>query len=315
MSQDNTNQAKQNHSAKFAFLYMLSLAALIFTGLSVGMIIFQIINKYIPDPINQLRNTFSSSQLRFAISALIVAAPVFFVTTRQIYKGLFQGNLDKNSAVRRWLTYFILLVSSVIMLGWFIGLINNYLEGELTIKFVLKGITAIGIAGLGFSFYLYDIKREAVVGVRDGRIRAYFVAWLIICISVFTAALFLVESPSEARDKKLDTQIINDFNSLEGGISQFYKNNSRLPENLQELKTEVVFITEENLMDSQTEQAYRYKILNNNEYELCAEFRTSNLDDNQNIYRKTTWSHDKGDQCIKREIVKKSEFPEAIPAR
>ena len=139
-------QKTNNHSARFAFLYMLSLVALVLTSLSTGMVIFQIINKYIPDPIGRFGEDFSSDVLRFAIAALIVAAPLFFLTSRQIYKNLFKGVLAKDAGVRKWLTYLILLVSSLIILGWFIGLINNYLGGELTIKFILKAITAMGIS-------------------------------------------------------------------------------------------------------------------------------------------------------------------------
>ncbi len=302
MEQKNIKQANQNHPAKFSFLYMLSLAALIFTGLSVGMIIFQIINKYIPDPLNQLRNTFSSDQLRFAISALIVAAPVFFVTSRQIYQNLFKGNLDKDSGVRRWLTYFILLVSSIIMLGWFIGLINNYLSGELTVKFILKAITAIGIAGLGFSFYLYDIRREEVVGVKDKGIKLYSIISILAVISVFAIALFLVESPAQVRDKKLDAEIINDLINIESALNQFYKQQERLPNDLTELKNQVIFITDENLQDPETGQPYQYQALSEDQYRLCGQFRTSNLTDQDEIYYAKSWIHDQGEQCFDKEI-------------
>ena len=128
-------ETNNHNSPKYAFLYMLSLAALIFTGFSVGMIAFQIINKYVPDAINQFRSSFDTGALRFALSALIVAAPVFFITNYFIYKGLYKGALTKDSGVRKWLTYFILLVSSVVILGWFIGLINTFLVDSFAAVF------------------------------------------------------------------------------------------------------------------------------------------------------------------------------------
>jgi len=135
---------------------MLSLVALVFTSLSVGMVTFQIINRYIPDSIGRFGEGFSSDILRFAIAALIVATPLFFLISRQIYKNLFKGILAKEAGVRKWLTYFILLISSLIILGWLIGLINNYLGGELTLKFILKAIAAVIISAIAFTFYLYD---------------------------------------------------------------------------------------------------------------------------------------------------------------
>jgi hypothetical protein len=99
----------KSNAAKFAFFYMLSLVALIFMALSTGMIIFQIINKNIPDILNIYQGTFSSETLKFAISALIISAPIFYVCMRQIFANLKSGDLEKDSGIRKWLTYFILL--------------------------------------------------------------------------------------------------------------------------------------------------------------------------------------------------------------
>jgi len=165
---------QENNTAKFAFYYMLSLIALIFAALSAGMIIFQIINKNIVDVIVQRASDFSPHQLKFAISALIISAPIFYATTWQIYKNLFSGVFDKDSGVRRWLTYLVILVSSVVMLGWLIAIVNNFLDGELTVKFILKAATAIGIAAAIFTFYYYDIKRDKIAGKRDKIIQFIF---------------------------------------------------------------------------------------------------------------------------------------------
>ena len=109
---------QKNNAAKFAFFYMLSLVALLFMALSVGMIIFQIINKNIIDIINEYRGRFSPGQLKFAISALIISTPIYYFITRQIQKNLFAGSLDKDSQIRKWLTYFILLVTSNFPVCW-----------------------------------------------------------------------------------------------------------------------------------------------------------------------------------------------------
>ena len=82
---------KTNNAAKFAFFYMLSLVALIFMALSTGIIIFQIINKHIIDILNEFRGRYSDDAMKFGISALVISAPIFFFTMRQIYKSLFSG--------------------------------------------------------------------------------------------------------------------------------------------------------------------------------------------------------------------------------
>ena len=68
----------EQQNAKFAFYYLLSLVALIFMALSTGMIIFQIINKCIVDVLEINPGMYDSGILKFAISAIIIAAPIFF---------------------------------------------------------------------------------------------------------------------------------------------------------------------------------------------------------------------------------------------
>ncbi|MFH1187735.1 MAG: DUF5671 domain-containing protein [bacterium] len=314
------------NSAKFAFFYMLSLVALVFMSVSTGMIIFQIINKYIKDfvdAINQYNGgAYSSDQLKFAISALIISAPIYYFTTRQIFKNLFSGELDKNSGVRKWLTYFILLITSAVMIGWMIATINNFLDGELTLKFILKAITALGISAIIFTFYLHDIKREEVANTKDKITKLYLCGSLALIIIAFAASLFTVETPTQARNRKLDEAVINDFNSIGSAIENYYQDNEKLPGNIAELKKDSNFLTEDDAKDPKNGKEYEYKIIDDKTYELCAEFKTSNKDDAEakNEYGGLPFGfgdfylHDSGYQCLKNKINQEEEKEIQTPA-
>ncbi|MCG2809487.1 MAG: DUF5671 domain-containing protein [Candidatus Portnoybacteria bacterium] len=288
---------QQNNAAKYAFFYMLSLVSLIFMSLATGMIVFQIINKKIVDVI-QSRGQFSSDQLKFAISALIVSAPIFYITARQIFKNLFSGALDKDSQIRKWLTYFILLISSVVMTGWLIAVVNAFLDGELTLKFILKALTAIGIAAIVFTFYLYDIKRENVMGAKDNVIRAYFYGSLAIVIAVFASSLFIVESPTATRDRKMDNEVLSKLQSLDNSIRNYYLENEKLPVDFGELMAEFSYLGDKDFKELE------YVVKEEKTFELCANFRISNEDESDishDIYGKE-WRHDAGRQCFERKI-------------
>ncbi len=305
MEQDSVAK-HQSNAAKFAFFYMLSLVALIFMALSSGMIIFQIINKNIVDVLEQSRGRYSPDQLKFAISALIISAPIFYITTRQIYKNLFSGVLGHDSGVRKWLTYLILFASSVVMLGWLIAVVNSFLDGELTIKFILKAITAIGIAASIFTFYLYDIRREEVVGKKDRIVRMYFYGSLVVVAAVFVASLFFVESPTQTRNRKLDNAILSSFSEINGAIETYYNDNGKVPGSLDEIKAEFSYITDKNIKDPVSGEIFEYKVIGDNSYELCATFRTSNIDGDETRYYlyKERWPHDAGDQCLGQKVRK-----------
>ncbi|MCX6796349.1 MAG: DUF5671 domain-containing protein, partial [Candidatus Falkowbacteria bacterium] len=201
-------QPTTSSAPKFAFLYLLSLFTLLLTSISVGMIIFQIINKYIFDALEQF-NAYSQEPLKFAISALIISTPIFFFTMRQIQRNLFKGVLAKESQVRKWLSYFVLLVSAVVMIFWIITTINEFLSGELTLKAGLKTITVLIIAASIFSFYLYDIRRQELVNKKDKVVAIYGYVTLAVIALTFATSLLIVESPRETRNRRLDEATLN----------------------------------------------------------------------------------------------------------
>jgi hypothetical protein len=296
----------ENSNAKFAFFYLISLFSLIFMALSSGMIIFQIINKSIVDAIDVYSGRYSPETLKFAISAIVISAPIFFLSMRQIHKNLFSGALASDSAIRKWLSYLILFISSVVMIVWLIMTINGFLNGDLTLKFFLKSVTAVAIAGTIFSFYFYDINRKEVKEKKDKVISVYFYASLIFVIAVFIASLFFVESPSETRNRKTDDAVLNDFYSIDSAINNYFRDKGEVPESLSDLKNEFSYISENNITHPSTREQYGYNRIDEQKYELCAEFYTSNLD-NDSDYRgigPEMWPHSAGEQCIEKRIEK-----------
>lgn len=293
---------KNNSSAKFAFFYVLSLVALIFTTVSVGIIIFQIIDKNIVDVLGLWEGRYNSDALKFAISTIIIAAPIYYLTIKQIYKNLKSGAIDRDAGVRRWLTYFILLVSIITMLGWLVAVIDNYLDGELTTKFILKALTAIGIAVVISSFYFYDIRREKV-DQKDRVFAVYLYGTLTIIIAAFIASLFTVESPKEARRVKADENITRDLYHIRSAINRYYRENEKLPEKLTDLSEVMRFITNEEITDETSGKEYEYRILDEKRYELCAEFQTASEKAlNRYEYPIEGWPHTAGRQCFSRKI-------------
>ncbi|MDD5294722.1 MAG: DUF5671 domain-containing protein, partial [Patescibacteria group bacterium] len=236
----------------------------------------------------------------------------------RICKSLLSGALDKDSGIRKWLTYFILLVSSVVMLGWLIATINSFLDGELTTKFILKAITAIFIAAAVFTFYFYDIRREDVKK-KNRVIQVYFYASLVLVIAIFVASLFIVESPTQTRNRKFDNFILDNFNSIDMAITSYYQEFKKLPEGLNELKTEYSYLGEETIKDPASKILFDYRIVDKNTYELCATFKASNKNENiqEYTYYKDKWTHDAGYQCLQQKVHTEDNLkaPISVPVR
>ena len=294
------NNNNMNNNAKFAFYYLLSLVALIFTAVSVGMIAFGIINKTVIDALNMGAST--SDNLKFAISALLIATPIFFVMQSLINKGLKKGELTKESGVRRWLTYFILLVSSVTILGVFISIINSLLAGELTMSFILKMLSVIVISAAIFSFYFYDIKRENLTE-KSLVMKIFFITSLSLITIAFIASWFFIESPTLTRAKRLDQNLINNINNLENAVNSYNDKYKKLPNTLDEVKNNKdIYLDSKSFTDPETGAAISYQKTSDTTFEFCATFRTDtkNIDPRKDstYYSDPTKLHLAGYQCV-----------------
>ena len=309
----------QNNSAKFTFLYLLSLVALGFFAIAGGMALFQVINKNIADIVENYGMRYDISALRFALSAMLVAAPIYLISVWQINKNLLSGKLQADSGIRKWLTYFILLVVSFVMLGWAIAVINNFFNGELTLKFILKALTVLAISGAIFSYYLIDIRREQVSGTKNVFARSYLYGTIIVALAIFIAGIFFVESPAQARQLRIDQETINRLNTTENAIQSYFAQSGILPENLDVLSQEVGFTTKLDAQNPSTKQNFEYHILEKKKYQLCTDFLRASLSEAEGGYPSYTYpygnyEHEAGRQCFERTVLDDSGV-KAIPVR
>lgn len=154
---------RANFSARDAFLYLLLFGTLYVSAYNFGSLLFQFIDRAFPDP--AARNpaqslSYASSQIRWAISSLIVAVPVFLFVSSLARRAVRRDVARRGTDVRRALTYLTLLIASAVVIGDVIVLIYSALGGELTIRFILKALTIGSIAGAVFGYYLQDVRAE-----------------------------------------------------------------------------------------------------------------------------------------------------------
>lgn len=304
------------NAPKFAFYYLLSLVALIFMAIATGQIIFQLINKFIMDPFSSYGADFSTDVLKFAISAIIIATPIFYIISNLIYKSLFSGKLEKDAGIRRWLSYLILFASAVIIIVFLIVTIIAFLNGELTGKFILKMLTVILISATVFTFYLYDVRRPIVEKVHDKIIKLYFICSLFIVIATFAASLFIVESPTQSRNRRIDEKIVSSFYNIENDVNYYYQANKKLPDNIEIIKNTSSY--KDSYQDPESKAVFVYKITGTTTYDLCANFRTSNKgsEGREYIYIEESKRHEAGQNCLNFRLYLDNvkDIPAAVPA-
>ncbi|MCR4278461.1 MAG: DUF5671 domain-containing protein [bacterium] len=146
-------------SAREAFLHLVMFMALYISAIGLGTLLFQFINIWLPDPIQQYYMIDGIRQsLRMGTSSLIIAFPIFLWMTMLVRGAMKKDPEKRDSKIRRWLTYITLFVAAGIIIGDLIGLLNSLLGGELTLRFFLKALIVGGISSSIFGYYLTDLR-------------------------------------------------------------------------------------------------------------------------------------------------------------
>ncbi|HAB38791.1 MAG TPA: hypothetical protein DCE52_12480 [Rhodobacteraceae bacterium] len=142
------------------FLYTTMFITLYLSSYHLGSLFFQFVNLIFPDASHTDYGEIIGRNIRFNVSALLVAFPVFLLVAVKIAKHIQFEPLQRASPVRIWLTYLTLAIATCVLAGNFIALLNSFLTGELSIAFILKVLIVAGIAGGLFSYYLWSIRTD-----------------------------------------------------------------------------------------------------------------------------------------------------------
>lgn len=96
---------------------------------------------------------YGGSSERWSIAALIGFTPLFLVLNRRIQR-LARGDAGRRrSLVRQWFASLTLMVAAVVFMGDAIYLIYTFLNGDLTLRFLLKAGLVAAVAGLVLAYY------------------------------------------------------------------------------------------------------------------------------------------------------------------
>lgn len=295
------------------FLYLLSIITLVTVSISFGIVVFQIINVYIPDIVSDPYFSRSSylSTMRSSLAALVIVLPVFLWVSWFLRKDSNKNPEKKDLKIRRWLLYFTLFVAALVIIGDLVTLLRSFLEGELSQRFILKVLAILFIAGSIFIHYLAELKDDEK---KFKWVPGFDWAVIIIILASIVAGFFIAGSPQSQRLVRLDERRSGDLQSIQWQLINYWQKKEALPENLDELNDPISSFMVPR--DPESGQAYEYKRLSNLKFEICAVFSTEQTGNNSKDARLMptypesvvypdlpgAWSHGKGRTCFERTI-------------
>lgn len=303
-------------SAREAFLYLVMFVTLYVTAFNVGAILFQLIERWLPDKAlaggSYGYDRFNLRAVRDAIAALVIAFPVLLFLSS--YIGRMQRNdaEKRSSGVRKWLTYLTLFVAALVILGDLIVLVSRLLSGELPPRFLARTLVVFLIAGYVFGHYLTGLRQEEDDRSRPKPRRSALlprIAGLAVVV-VLGFAFFAAGSPAKARVEEIDRIRVRDLQDISRVLESYYDEHRELPASLDSLLG-LPSGTPNSVKDPVTHQPYGFHRLDSRTYELCATFTRPDADDDGNTRVVTPdqpprfWQHDSGEHCYRLVIPRK----------
>ncbi len=290
------------------FLHLLAIVTLYWSAISFVTLVWQFINRWFPDALNSYRymGDYSLGLIRFSVSAIIIVFPVFIVVSWYLNKIYRREAVVRESKIRKWLLYLTLFIASLVIIGDLIFVVNTFLGGEITTRFILKALSIILVAGIIFGYYLDDVRREAPTKA------AKYFAWgtgaLVLVIIVYS--FVVVGSPNSARLLEFDQQKIYNLQDIQGQIVYYYQRKAILPGELSDLADSISGYNVP--IDPQLKTPYEYRIIDADKlsFELCAMFNTPTPENEPDpayymeVGIEQNWNHQKGRVCFVRTIDK-----------
>lgn len=264
------------------------------------MLLYAIINLQFPDASYSWESESARGTIRGAMAVLIVFFPTYLVLTRFSNQNRRLESNGEYLGVTRWLVYFTLLIAVGVILGDLVTLINYFLNGEITTRFIYKVFALLFVVGGVFHYYLLDVRGYFMKRLDIAAYFAYGAIALVVASLGF--GYQYIETPSEVRAERLDQVQVSDLQSMQSYIENYYLMNQTLPGTLEAAYSDLPIP-----VAPEDRAAYTYSQTGEQTYQLCATFAapSSNLGENYAIApeKNYDWSHKAGAWCFERVIV------------
>lgn len=299
----------ENNTAKHFVLQLGSLVSLYLSLAFLLTLLFGVINLMFPDTAEnywEIEN--AQSMIRIGFAMLVVFFPTYLILTRIVNKLRRKESNGKYLSLTKWLIYLSLLVGGLVLLIDLVVVIMTFLEGEITERFIFKALAVLITIGAAFYYYIRDARGYWIKNEKQSKF--YGLGALVVVVVALVFGLLNIDTPSEVREHKIDESQVEDLQSLQWAIQDYYLTTETLPESLDDVNRADIYTAPEGRAD------YRYEVTETG-FKLCAEFKTQSqntdrysyaapvLDKDAVILGTEDWYYEAGDWCFERKVNNK----------
>lgn len=293
--------------AREAFLHLVAFAALYTAVFACVNLVFSLINLTWPDvAVTQYaasRVEFERSAIRWAIAALVVSCPAL-VWLSAMLLGEMRAAPDRvRSPIRRWLTYLTLFLAAVAIGVDLMTLIWSLLGGEMSLRFLLKVLTVLVVAGAGFFYYFVSLRMSPEELGRTPMHKAYGWVAALASAALVAGGIAMTGSPGVERVRQLDARRVDDVRLIQREAMRLsygpgwtdptvpLTQTAPLPASLDDIARQAVNVRPR-IADPATGQPYEYRVTGPTTFEVCAVFGQP-----RDEVRDVAWNHGAGRHC------------------
>ncbi len=223
------------------FLHLGAVVALYASAIALINLCFSIVDYYNPDALAASASwRISASSIAWPVSMLVVLIPVLYVLEWLIGRDLIKSPEKKEIWIRRWRIYLTLFLAGATIIGDLITLINTYLNGEITSRFVYKIIIVLLVAGVILAYYLLARAVESLKA-KNWRKALAWLGIIVVLIGII-GGFMVVGSPTKQRELRFDSQRVNDLSNIQYQIVNYWQKKGTLPSVLSDLNDSIIRI-------------------------------------------------------------------------
>ncbi len=265
-------------SPKDFVLHLGAMVALYISSGALLTVLWNHIDALFKDSLEYWQDPYGSG-MRFAISILIIAFPLYLTLTRIVNVDMRRNPEKRTLPFRKWLLYLTLLAAGAGMAVDGVSLVYTFLEGEITTRFVLKILSTFVVFAAIFAYYLYDLR--GIWGMRERMSKLVGAGISVVVVAILTASFVAVGSPLTQRLVRFDMQKISDLQIIQSQVVSYWQQTETLPKSLDDIAG---FSAP---TDSQHETSYEYERVSAFTFKLCATFNLPS--EEKPVIEKTTW--------------------------
>lgn len=242
----------------FFFLSLGTVVALITTVTALLNLSFETLNHALPDILTDSYQygyvTYSYDGVRSALALLIIIFPVFLILERYWSKAAASASLSEwNVVLRKWAIYLILFLASITIITDLVILVRYFVSGEITARFMYKVAITLVAAGMTGWYYVRALTLKQK--------RQWFgITAVVLVLGMIAWSFTVVGSPMNQRKLRIDQRRIDDLQSIQWQVINFWQQKGKLPESLTDLSNPLSGYTLPQDPEFQKGTVYEYSI-------------------------------------------------------